>query len=81
MHIRTFKAQAAKLFQKANPDWQIVDSKIGPLRGKIPARPMDYSDGEREMINWFVEIQRGNHRRTVWLTWAYRTGFDMKGGY
>lgn len=81
MHIRTFKAQVAKLFQKANPGWQIVDTEVGPLRAQIPSRPTEYADCEREMINWFVTVQSGNHRRRVWLTWTYRAGFSVRGGY
>jgi hypothetical protein len=79
MHLRTFKTRAAKLFQKANPDWQIVGTEFGPKRGKRPMPFRGYLDeAEREFIHWRVWIQNGNRKAVVHLNWGYSTGFWIK---
>lgn len=73
MHIRTFKAQAAKKFCKANPGWTVGADFLAANRSKTPAGA--------EALVWGVMVTRGRETRRVWLQWSEANGFWMVGGH
>ncbi len=72
MHIRTFKAQAAKKFCKANPGWTVGETFLPANRTTNASR--------EESLTWGVQAVKGAERRPIWLSWSPSNGFWMSGG-